>query len=212
MKKNRILLLLLSAMVATTSLVSCSEEDDDVEEFPNWREVNEIYFENLSDSVISLIDDNENCGWQRIKCWSYPVVEDGYEGTNTDYIIVEVLDEAPDTETESPLYTDSISVHYMGRLLPSVSYSNGYLFAYSYYLPFDREIALPTGFEISGLTDGFATAVMNMRRGDNWKVYVPYTLGYGEDGYSSGGIPAYSTLIFTIELVDFWSPEYEGEE
>lgn len=207
MKANRLLLLCAIAIVASSSLLSCNEEEETIIEFPNWRETNETYFENLSDSVIALIDADEECGWKRIKNWSYPVVEDGYEGVNTDYIIVEVLDEAEDTTAGMPIYTDSVDVHYIGRILPSTSYENGYLFAYSYYLPFDRETAVPESFAITELTDGFATAVMNMHIGDNWKVYVPYQLGYGTSGYSTAGVPGYSTLIFTIELADFWHIE-----
>lgn len=207
MNANRIVLFFAAALVGVTAMVSCSEEEETVIEFPNWRETNETFFENLSDSVIELIEADEDCGWKRIKNWSYPVVEDGYEGENTDYIIVEVLDEATDTTAGMPVYTDTVEVHYIGRLLPSTSYENGYLFAYSYYLPFDRETALPETFAIDELTDGFATAVMNMHIGDNWKVYVPHELGYGSSGYSSAGIPSYSTLIFTIELVDFWEIE-----
>lgn len=186
-------------------MTACSEEDDTVEEYPNWQQTNETYFENLSDSVISLIAADEDCGWIRIKNWAYPVVEGGLEGSNTDYIIVQVIEEAPDEETDSPLYTDSVKVHYLGRLLPSVSYDNGYIFDYSYYPPFDEETAVASKFVVSGLIDGYATAMMNMRRGDRWTVYIPYQLAYGEGGSSS--IPGYSTLIFDIQLVDFWPPE-----
>ena len=54
------------------------------------------------------------------------------------------------------------------------------------------------------LVDGFATALQHMRRGDHWMVYIPYQLGYGSQ--SQTGVPAYSTLIFDLRLVDFWSP------
>ena len=54
---------------------------------------------------------------------------------------------------------------------------------------------------MSGLTDGFATAVQHMHIGDKWLVYVPWTLAYGESGNSS--IPGYSVLRFTIQLVAY---------
>ena len=49
---------------------------------------------------------------------------------------------------------------------------------------------------------GFATALLNMRRGDHYRVYIPYQLGYGSSDNSS--IPGGSTLIFDLRLVDFW--------
>ena len=38
-----------------------------------------------------------------------------------------------------------------------------------------------------------------MRVGDRWIIYIPYSLGYGNR--ASGPIPAFSTLIFEVELL-----------
>ena len=51
-------------------------------------------------------------------------------------------------------------------------------------------------------SDGFATALQHMHIGDYWRVYIPYTLGYGSS--DSDVIPAYSTLIFDVELVAYY--------
>ena len=50
-----------------------------------------------------------------------------------------------------------------------------------------------------------------MHEGDKWEVWVPYTLGLGEDegsvfrsvmpSSSATRIPAYATLVFEIEVV-----------
>ena len=47
---------------------------------------------------------------------------------------------------------------------------------------------------------GYATAVMNMVEGDRWKIVIPYSIGYGSGSNSSKTIPAYSTLIFDLQL------------
>ena len=60
-------------------------------------------------------------------------------------------------------------------------------------------------------TRGIRTALQYMHEGDRWEVWVPYTLGFGEDeakifryllpsNYVTT-IPAYSTLVFEIEVV-----------
>jgi FKBP-type peptidyl-prolyl cis-trans isomerase FklB len=36
--------------------------------------------------------------------------------------------------------------------------------------------------------------------GSKWELYIPYQLGYGTR--PSGTIPAYRTLLFTLELLD----------
>lgn len=202
----------LSALFAVAfGMTACSEEDNTVEEYPNWQATNEAYFNRLTDSVLTLISLNPaRTDWQRIKCWSK---SDSIEGSNGDYIIVNVIEEG-DAASGVPLYTDTVSVHYLGRLLPSTSYSQGYVFDSSYDGYFDPAVASPAEFAIgnssgTSLVDGFATALQHMSRGDHWVVYIPYQLGYGASGYSS--IPGYSTLIFDLRMVDFWSPEVQED-
>ena len=56
----------------------------------------------------------------------------------------------------------------------------------------------PLAIRLSELIDGWIIALQNMTIGDKWEIYIPAEMGYGK--YSQPGIPAYSTLIFEIEL------------
>ena len=199
MYKKKIIFYLSMMVVALFATTSCSEDDGNVEEYPDWQQRNVTYFDNLTDSVQKLIASGRT-DWKRIRTWAKG---DGSYLTYADYILVRVLSDAPATETASPLYTDSVSVHYSGRLLPSTSYPSGLRFDASFQEPFDPDIAVATKFSAGGVVDGFSTALQNMRRGDRWEVYMPYQLGYGESGYQN--IPGYSVLIFDIGLKDFWS-------
>ncbi len=198
--------MLFSLLLGTAS---CSEEDNTVEEYPDWQATNDRFFNRLSDSVKALLSaDPARTDWKRIKAWSK---SDVTEGANSDYIIVHVEQDAPATETAVPLYTDSVSVSYAGRLLPSVSYPSGFMFDRTFYGEYDPELSSAVKFAIgndsgTNLVDGFATALQHMRRGDRWTVYIPYQLGYR--GTANGSVPAYSTLIFELVLRDFWSPEF----
>lgn len=204
--KRRGFYFLAVALFAVFGLASCSEEDDTVEEFPNWQARNDAFFNSLTDSVMNLLELNPaRTDWKRIKSWSK---SDSIEGSNSDYIIVNVIEEG-DAASATPLYTDTVTVHYLGRLLPSVSYPYGYVFDQSYYGNYYDDVSKPLQMAIGNsggnmLVDGFATAIQHMRRGDHWMVYIPYQLGYGSQ--SQTGVPAYSTLIFDLRLVDFWSP------
>lgn len=204
--KRRGFYFLAVALFAVFGLASCSEEDDTVEEFPNWQARNDAFFNSLTDSVLNLLELNPaRTDWKRIKSWSK---SDSIEGSNSDYIIVKVIEEG-DAASATPLYTDTVTVHYLGRLLPSVSYPYGYVFDQSYYGNYYDDVSKPLQMAIGNsggnmLVDGFATALQHMRRGDHWMVYIPYQLGYGSR--SQTGVPAYSTLIFDLRLVDFWSP------
>ena len=193
--------LILLALIAPLAMSSCSEEDDIVDEFPNWQVTNEAFVDHLTDSVNKLLADNPlRTDWKRLKSWSKLNSE---AGTNADYILVKVLESSQETNASKPLYTDSVAVHYQGRLLPSTSYAEGYVFDQSYYGNFNPELSRPTKMKLSDLIDGFVTAVLNMQRGDRWLVYIPYQLGYGASS-SNSAVPSYSTLVFDIALADFY--------
>ena len=176
-------------------LTSCSESTDEEDEFENWQARNEAYFATLEDSL-----QNDAANWLRIKCYS---LDQETEGKRTDYIYAKVIDRGE--ETESPMFSDSVRVSYLGRLLPSTSYPEGYPFDSSVvYGSYSQKTNDTTKFLVSQLTDGFATALQHMHRGDYWRIYVPSELGYGKTGNT--GIPAYSVLVFELTLVDFCSP------
>ena len=103
------------------------------------------------------------------------------------------------------LYTDSVLVDYQGKLIPSTSYPAGFVFDQSWYGDdYAEESARPSHLIVSGVVDGFATALQNMHIGDNWIVYIPYQLGYGSTAQSNGSIPAYSNLVFDIHLRGYY--------
>ena len=105
------------------------------------------------------------------------------------------------------LSTSGRQIPVSGRLRPTarIRVLDGYVFDQNYIGDFSWSTAGMTDFAItSNLCDGFSTALMNMHKGDRWRVYMPYQLGYGTT--VSGSIPAYSNLIFDIALQDFWHP------
>ena len=54
-------------------------------------------------------------------------------------------------------------------------------------------------FTATQTADGWQLALQRMRAGDKWIIYIPYTMGYGTR--ASGPIPAFSTLVFEVELL-----------
>lgn len=51
------------------------------------------------------------------------------------------------------------------------------------------------------LVKGWQEGLQKMNAGGHYIFYIPYELGYGEDG-SGANVPPYSTLIFDIELLE----------
>lgn len=200
-------LLLMSAL----ALASCSETEDETNtEFADWQAKNEQAF---ADTLAYARQQASSGEWKVILKWSLqnqtPNVDiNGNPVTatynDTDYIVAHVLEEG--AGSTSPMYTDSVRVSYQGRILPSPSYPEGYVFDATYNDVYDKKTALTTNMAIADLTDGFATAVLSMHVGDHWMVYVPHQLGYGSQDKTSSGIPAYSMLRFEIVLDAYYRP------
>lgn len=199
MKKTLFFILLLPALL----FVSCSEEDNSVEEFANWQSVNETAFKaKYSEAISSVTDDIDT-----IRCYSM-TAKPSAATKPVDYIVVKKLSPVTDIIKEDspkgePLFTDSVSVSYRGRLLPSASYANGFVFDQSFTsADYNCLTAKPTKFTVSSLVPGFSTALQHMKIGDHWIVYIPYQLAYGTT--DSNSIPAYSLLTFEIVLEKYW--------
>lgn len=194
MKKD-ILFVFSALLLMATAAVSCSEDDNTVEEFPNWQETNTAYF----NDVLATARANADGSWKVFKTWSK---EDTIQGIPADYIAVKVLEEG--TGSGCPMYTDSVRLHYRGRLIPSTSYADGFVFDETYDGEFSPETCTPVSMLTMNTVDGFATALQHMHIGDRWKVYIPYQLAYGTSDYNN--VPAYSTLVFDLYLCGYYRP------
>ncbi|ULB34024.1 MULTISPECIES: FKBP-type peptidyl-prolyl cis-trans isomerase [Proteiniphilum] len=106
----------------------------------------------------------------------------------------------------TPYFTDRVEVLYTGWYKRDWSKSDTYKddkgnIIYNKVI-FDSTANrnnIPSKFQIKELVDGFSTALQHMKVGDKWEIWIPWYMGYGE--ISSGTIPAYTTLVFEIELV-----------
>lgn len=87
----------------------------------------------------------------------------------------------------SPKPADEVKVNYEGKLL------DGQVFDSSY----DR--GEPAVFTVRDVVPGFAEALERMRPGDQWLVYIPAKLGYGDKG--AGPIPPGAALVFKLDLI-----------
>ena len=131
---------------------SCSENSDTEEEFAKWQEKNDAYIQKLAASSMP-----------KYLTYSKNTTISGADAT--DYVYVEVLESG---SGEPALFTDTVRVAYRGRLIPSPSYKDGYVFDQTYLGDFDWLTAGTTKFSPgeTGLRDGFSTALQNMRVGD----------------------------------------------
>jgi len=90
--------------------------------------------------------------------------------------------------TVSPKATDTVKVHYEGKLLDGTV--------------FDSSIARgqPISFPLNGVIPGWTEGLQLMKVGDKFKFVIPPNLAYGENS-PSPAIPPNSTLVFEVELL-----------
>ena len=86
-----------------------------------------------------------------------------------------------------PTAKSTVRVHYRGTLINGKEFDNS----------FSRK--RPETFRVNEVIEGWQEALKSMSVGSRWMIYIPYELGYGTR--TCGNIPAYSTLIFEVELL-----------
>lgn len=91
-------------------------------------------------------------------------------------------------EGPKPEATDRVTTHYRGTLIDGTQFDSSY----------DR--GQPATFPLDGVISGWTEALQLMSPGAKWRLYIPPELAYGER--AQGPIPANSTLIFDVELIE----------
>ncbi|MGB2862174.1 MAG: FKBP-type peptidyl-prolyl cis-trans isomerase [Sedimentisphaerales bacterium] len=88
----------------------------------------------------------------------------------------------------TPTADDKVKTHYKGTLIDGTEFDSSY------------KRNQPAEFPVKGVIKGWTEALQLMKEGGKWELYIPADLAYGERGRPS--IPANSTLIFEIELLE----------
>ena len=87
----------------------------------------------------------------------------------------------------SPKLGDIVKVHYEGKLLDGTVFDSSFERGQAAIMPSD------------GLIPGWMEALPLMHVGDEWTLWIPASLAYGDQ--AAGPIPAGSVLVFRLQLV-----------
>ena len=189
MKKNIFILFTLSLVVL---LSACDEKADTVK--TDWQIAQDAGFESITRKIGT----------------------EGYNSlpskSNAGFIVYK---EIIDGNGAKPLFTDKAKILYTGWFKRDWSKGDTYINTEGQTVQnkviFDSTSQrgdVPSTFPVastssnygsSGIIDGMSTALQNMEVGDKWEIWIPQELGYGSSAKSS--IPAYTTLVFEIELL-----------
>lgn len=179
-------------MMASLAFVACSDGEDEnswwlpVDEA--WRTANTQAFEaRANDEGIEYINSQSNNG--RIL---YKILKKG-EGTEPIY------------------FTSQVECYYKGCFIADEDgnyiqnrdsvLSQGEVFSSALRENDDDPFTFTVGTDV---VDGWTTALQHMHEGDVWEIWIPYSLGYGVNGYVNSGdtIKPYTTLVFQIEVAN----------
>lgn len=86
-----------------------------------------------------------------------------------------------------PTASSTVVVDYEGRLIDGTVFDSSY------------RRGEPAEFPVSGVIQGWQIALKAMKVGDEWEIYIPEYLAYGEAG-SGDRIPPCSALVFKVSL------------
>ena len=89
---------------------------------------------------------------------------------------------------KKPKATDRVKVHYTGKLIDGTTFDSSV----------DR--GQPITFGLGDVIPGWTEGLQLMDEGSKYMLYIPYNLGYGMR--DMGNIPAGSTLVFEVELLE----------
>ena len=92
-----------------------------------------------------------------------------------------------DSKAPAVAPTDEATVNYRGKLLDGSEFDSSYT------------RGTPATFKVNGVIKGWQEALVLMKPGAKWQLFVPPELGY--DVNPRPGIPAGSLLVFDVELL-----------
>ena len=88
-----------------------------------------------------------------------------------------------------PKATDKVRCHYEGRLIDDTVFDSSY------------KRNEPAVFGLNQVIAGWTEGLQLMGEGAKFRFFIPYLLGYGENG-AGQMIPPFATLIFDVELLE----------
>lgn len=92
----------------------------------------------------------------------------------------------------SPKDSDTVVVNYKGSLVDGTEFDSSY------------KRGEPLTFRLDGVIPGWTEGLKHLKKGGKMTMVIPPALAYGEAGVP--GIPASSTLVFEVELLDIKAP------
>lgn len=187
---------LFSFVLLTLFFVSCSETEE-AGRYDNWQTRNEAYIDSLTNVFETAPDKG---GLSRIRVQS---------GTSSDFLYYKVktaitTDEQNDELAgRQPTSNATVKVYYKGTNILGEYFDGNFSGKDPVAGDPNANVgdSTPALMPLSSMITGWIEALQVMKIGDRWEIFIPAKYAYGSTDKSTQ-IPAYSTLIFDIQLLD----------
>jgi FKBP-type peptidyl-prolyl cis-trans isomerase FkpA/FKBP-type peptidyl-prolyl cis-trans isomerase FklB len=93
-----------------------------------------------------------------------------------------------------PKADDLVTVHYTGTLLDGTKFDSSY------------DHGGPATLPLAQVVPGWREGIQLMPVGSKYRLWIPASQGYGEQGTPGGPIPPNATLVFDVELLGIGKP------
>ena len=90
---------------------------------------------------------------------------------------------------KTPKAEDTVSAHYRGTLIDGTEFDSSY------------KRGQPLSIPVNGVIAGWTEALLKMKEGAKWQLFIPSNLAYGPSPQPGSPIGPNSTLLFDIELI-----------
>ncbi len=90
---------------------------------------------------------------------------------------------------KKPTANDKVKCHYEGMLIDGTMFDSS------------LQRGEPAEFQLNQVIKGWTEGLQLMAEGGKYRLFIPYSLAYGEYG-TAGTIPPFATLIFDVELIE----------
>jgi FKBP-type peptidyl-prolyl cis-trans isomerase len=183
-KSRKQLLYLLSIMALLFFYTACNDSNSGID--IAWKYVNDKAYQEIVN----------NPDYKELK------TETGPSG-----VYYKAIGYQSEANTVNPLQTSTVKVLYYGAYYDGTVFDLGSRMYDDNGELVEQDPPYSQSFSIAGTIRGFSFALQNMTVGDEWDIWIPYWLGYGETGYintSTGQvlIKGYTTLHYVVKLVE----------
>ena len=147
------------------------------DEYHDWLERNEAFISDISVRTDPSLKPDDAKEGDMFRILQYDI-DPSKEYETSRYVYCQVIKSGEGDG--HPIYTDRVSIHYRGRLMPTEEHPEGFIFDQSYNTEaVNPSLSVPKEFVLSELVKGMASALQYMSTGDTWRLIMPYQLGYG---------------------------------